>query len=116
MGLGKDLKEDQLSAITALVKGGKSNKEISTITSIPLRSVQRWTKRCRDAGGADPEPPRKRPGGVRKTTPRTLKILQRQVDREPRISAKELKHKNPQLLANVSLRTMQCRLHNNLGK
>ncbi|MPC88779.1 Transposable element Tcb1 transposase [Portunus trituberculatus] len=115
MGLGKDISKYQLSVIAALVKEGKSSKEISSTTGLSMRSVQRWTKRCLEAGDVGPELPRKRPGGIRKTTPRTLEILQRQLDREPYISARELKKKNPQMLANVSVRTVQRLLHDDLG-
>ncbi|MPD06228.1 hypothetical protein E2C01_102025 [Portunus trituberculatus] len=45
---------------------------------------------------------------------RTLKVLQRQVEAEPGITAKELKEKNPQLLQNVSVRTIQRRLKDDL--
>lgn len=38
--LGKDLTKDQLAVISALVKGGKKNEEISVITGLPLRSIQ----------------------------------------------------------------------------
>lgn len=50
MGLGNDLKKDQLLAVAVLVKGRKSNKEISSITGILLCSVQRETKHWHDAG------------------------------------------------------------------
>ena len=41
MGGGKDLTEDQIAAITSLSLVGKSNKEISIISGVALRSVQR---------------------------------------------------------------------------
>lgn len=36
MGFRKDLTKEQLAGISALVKGGKKNKEISAITGLPL--------------------------------------------------------------------------------
>lgn len=62
----------------------------------------------------DSQPPKKRPGGVCKTSHRTLKLLQCQVDFEPLITASELK-KNPTLLQNMSVRTIQWQLHNDLS-
>ena len=41
MGGGKDLTKDQIAAITSLSLAGKSNKEISIISGVSLRSVQR---------------------------------------------------------------------------
>ena len=49
--------------------------------------------------------------GLKKTRPRTLNILKRQVDNEPSITARQLKEMNPNLLSNVSIRTIQRRLH-----
>lgn len=114
MGNRKELTKEQIAVIASLRRVGKSNKQIATITGVTLRSVQRWTKNCREAGDADPPLQQKRPGGPRKTSQRSLKVLKRQVDLEPRISAKELKEKNPRLLHNVSVRTIQRRLHDDL--
>ncbi|XP_076047198.1 uncharacterized protein LOC143028681 [Oratosquilla oratoria] len=111
MGKEKQLTHDQVAAIAALCKAGKANKEIATITGLALRSVQRWAKKTRDAGGADPPLQNKPTGRPRKTTPRTLKVLRRQVDASPRITAPQLKEKNPKLLGHVSVRTVRHRLH-----
>ncbi|MPC99887.1 hypothetical protein E2C01_095332 [Portunus trituberculatus] len=92
MGLRKELTKDQISGISTLSQVGKGNKEIAAITGVTLCSVQRWTKKCRDAGGSVPLPSeKKRTRRPRVTSTRTLKILKCQVDNEPRISAKELK-------------------------
>ena len=115
MGGGKDLTQDQIAAITSLSLVGKSNKEISIISGVSLRSVQRWTKKKREAGDADVPLHKKRPGRPRKNSQRTLKLLQRQVELEPRITAKELKERNKQLLENTSVRTIQKRLRDDLG-
>ena len=61
-------------------------------------------------------PPRKTGSGVkRKTTARTDKILVREVKQDPSITAAELKHKHPDLLKDVSVRTIQHRLQRDLG-
>ncbi|KAG7177742.1 putative Transposable element Tcb1 transposase-like 9, partial [Homarus americanus] len=110
----KQLKTDVVADIVTLHKGKKSNKEISAITGVPLRSVQRWTKKFEDGGGVEDPAHKKRPGRPRVTTPRTLKVIQRQVDKEPRISARQLKEKNPQLLGHVAERTVRKILHDDL--
>ena len=107
--------EDQIAAITSLSLVGKSNKEISIISGVSLRSVQRWTKKKREVGDAEVPLHKKRPGRPRKNSQRTLKLLQRQVEQEPRITAKELKERNTQLLENTSVRTIQKRLRDDLG-
>lgn len=114
MPRGPELRKEQIAAISSLCVAGKSNKDISIQTGIALRSVQRWTKKCRDAGGDDPPLQVKRAGKQRKVSKRTLKVLQRQVEAEPRITAKELKEKNPKLLQQVSVRTVQRRLKDDL--
>ncbi|KAG0718219.1 Transposable element Tcb1 transposase [Chionoecetes opilio] len=114
MGRGKELTKEQITAISSLILGEKDNKEISAITGLALRSVQRWTKKCKDAGEADLPLQKKRTGKARLTSQTTLKVLQRQVNLEPRISAKELREKNPRLLQDVSVRTIQRRLRDDL--
>jgi len=106
MGGGKHLKSDQIAAITALCKEGKSNTEISNTTGISLRSVQRWTTKFHDCGDTDPPLQKKQPGKPQKTSKRTLNVLRRQVDSQPRITAPELKERNPVLLADVSVKTI----------
>ncbi|KAG0721643.1 Transposable element Tcb1 transposase [Chionoecetes opilio] len=114
MGLGKELTKEQIAAISSLILVGKDNKEISAITGLALRSVQRWTKKCKDAGESDPLLQKKRTGKARLTSQRTLKVLQHQVDLEPCISAKELREKNPRLFQDVSVRTIQRCLRDDL--
>lgn len=47
------------------------------------------TKKCRVAGDPDLPLQKKRSGGARKTSERTLKVLKHQVDLEPHISTKD---------------------------
>ncbi|KAG0725462.1 Transposable element Tcb1 transposase [Chionoecetes opilio] len=56
-------------------------------------------------------PPRKPGSGApKKTSPRTDKIMRREVLNDPAITAAELKKNHPALLGNVSVRTIQHRL------
>ena len=51
----------------------------------------------------------------KKTSPRTDKLLKREVTSYPSITAVELKNKHPELLHNVSTRTIRHRLQKDLG-
>ena len=113
MPRGPELTKEQIAAVSSLCVAGKCNKDISIQTGITLRCVQRWTKKFKDAGDDLPLQV-KRAGLPRKTSKKTLKLLQRQVEAEPRITAKELKEKNPQLLQQVYVRTNQRRLKDDL--
>ncbi|KAG0727398.1 hypothetical protein GWK47_034701 [Chionoecetes opilio] len=95
MGGGKDFKSYQVSSIESLALGKKSNKEIARVS---LHSVQHWTLKAWQSGDADLSLQKKRPGRPRATSQRTLRFIQRQVDSEPRITAKEFKKKKPYLI------------------
>ena len=112
---GVRLKEADIGAIAALSKAGKLNIPISEQTGIPLSTVQMWTKRFRDNGYRDITPLHKKsPGPAHKLGPRTLAVLKREVDKSPRISARQLKERNPQLLSHVSVRTVRRVLQRDL--
>lgn len=68
----------------------------------------------RDVGGEDPPLQKKSTRRPRKTTPRMLKVLRRQVDANPRLTAPQLKEQNPNLLRDVSVRTVCRWLHDDL--
>lgn len=93
---------------------GKGNKEIADITGVTLYSVQHWTKKCKDTGGVVPPFSEKKTGRPHITSMRTLKVLKRQVDNEPRIGAKELKENNPRFLHDISVQTIQKCLRDDL--
>ena len=57
MGRGRDLKTPDIAAITHLCKAGHTNKEISDLTGITLRTVQRWNKIFRESGFNNEPPP-----------------------------------------------------------
>ncbi|XP_076064995.1 uncharacterized protein LOC143039030 [Oratosquilla oratoria] len=59
--------------------------------------------------------PLPKPGRPRKTTFRIRKLIDRQVRKDPRLTARLLKEKNPNLLGDVSIRSIQQLLHNDLN-
>ena len=105
----------QIAVITALCKSGHSNNYISQQTGVALRTVQRWTKKFKDAPDGNVDLQKKNPGRPRKTLPRTLNIIKRQVEVSPTITSRQLKEQNPVLLGNVSTRTVRRRLHQDLS-
>ena len=107
MGLGKNLSTEQLAAVTSLCKAGHSNQEISNLTGVSLRSVQRWTKVFRESPDGTIPLQKKQPGKPKKTDRRALNIIKRQLDNNPRLSARQIKESNPALFSHVSLATVK---------
>ena len=101
--------------IIALVKAGHDLAFIAQQTGVRLRTVQRIVKRFRDTGEASVPAPLPKPGRPRLTSARTRSVIARQVNKDPKLTARELKEKNPKLLGNVSLRSVQQLLHDDLG-
>ena len=115
MGPRKLLNSSQIAVICALAKENKTNKEIAAHTALPLRTVQRWTLKFRSGGGVKDPPPHKPAGPKPKLSQRTLNVIRRQLEVEPRITSKELKSRNPRLLAGVAERTLRDYLKKVLG-
>lgn len=55
------------------------------------------------------------PGAPQKTSPRTDKILKHEVLSEPAVTASALKEKHPDLLKDISIRTLQHSLQKDLS-
>lgn len=108
------ISDEQITFVIMLFKGGKSVNEIVNLTGVKQRTVYRWLKRFRDGGEACTPVHKARPGRGRNVSQRTLHSVKRQLDCNPHLTAKEMKEKNP-FLANVSVRTIQRRIHDDLG-
>lgn len=111
----KLLSEPQIPAIFALVKENKSDKEIVRSTGISLRSVQRWTRLYHERGRDVAPPPYKQVGRKCSVSQRTLNFMGRQIEVQPRATSRELKAKNPALLAGVTERSVRRYLKHDLG-
>ena len=114
-----DMPKSQLSReehgmVIGLHSGGSSNREIADQTGINIRTIQRLVKRFKEEGGTDIPAPKPKPGRPRKVSKKTLRVIKRQLVSQPSLTAKEIKEKNPRLLADVSLRTVQERIHDDL--
>ncbi len=68
--------------------------------------MRNWVKRFKDDGGVELPSAKPPPGPSKKTSVRTLTVLKRQLENTPKVTARELKEKNPRLLSEVSIRTV----------
>ena len=109
------LKPPDIAAIAYLAKAGHKPTYISNTTGISLRSCERWSKKFRDNNYEDLPLPSKHPGKARLVSPRGVSILGRDVEKNPRITAKQLKDQNPDILGNVSLNTVRRILRRDLN-
>ncbi|MPC18825.1 Transportin-3 [Portunus trituberculatus] len=102
------------SMIMALVGEGLSNREIGRKLRRSESAIRR-TKKAAAVLGSGAVPERKKgTGRKRKTHPRTDKLLEREVKKDPFITAKELKEEHANVLGEVSVRTIQDRLQKHL--
>ena len=106
---------EDTSAVIALYKVKKTVLEIVEQTGIPARTVQRLIKRYKENGEAFLPVPKPRPGRPTLISPRTKAVINRQLNNNPRLSAREVKQNNPNLLGNVAIRTVSKCLHDDLG-
>ncbi|KAG7155316.1 putative Helix-turn-helix domain-containing protein 1 [Homarus americanus] len=103
MGSGKELGRDTIVAIITPYKEGYKCKDIATRVGIGVQQVQKWIKKFRDGGGEDIPTPKPRSGRPRKIQNRTSKVIKRQLDKNPTLTARKLKENNPALLQDVFL-------------
>ena len=107
-------KED-VAAVIALYKADHDTKFISEQTGVGVRVVQNLIKRFREEGEDALPAPKPKTGRPKLVSPRTLKVISRQVKAEPFLTARQVKEKNPGLLSHCSLRCVQQALHDDLG-
>lgn len=110
----KTLKPGDVKSVIALYKAGVCTKDIAAQNLINVRTVQRLIKKFRDNGEVALPHPEPKSGRPRKLTQQTLRVICRQIKSKPSLTAREIKDKNPILLSEVSLRTIQLRMHDDL--
>lgn len=115
MGARKQLLSDQIGAIIALHKVGKSQREIAKQLEISQSTVNLWISRHSSSDGSCTPVRKMGSGRPRKTTLRTDKLIKRTVLIKPQITAKEIKSEHYNLLNDVSERTIRHRLQKELG-
>jgi len=108
------LTRDDIAAIASLHKAGHFTRDIAEQTGVTFRQVQRYVKRMTEAGDDKLPMKKKPPGKTHKTSLRTLRLVHRELECNPRVSARKIKEDNPRLLSNVSVRTLSRRIHDDL--
>ena len=114
MGNSKQLSKETIAQIVALKQSGLETKEIVEQIGVSERSVRRWCAKFYRQGGVATPTHEKRHGRPVKTSPRVLNIVKRDLESNPRLSARKVKELNPEVLNNVSVRTVGRRI-NKLG-
>lgn len=106
---------DDIVRVIECHKVGLNSVQIANQTGVKERTVRNLIKRFK-AGGSRDLPVQGHGGGVPKNqSPRTLKLLKRQLENNPTLTARKLKEDNPDLLAGTSVRTIQKRISGDLG-
>lgn len=106
MGRKPNLSQETITRIETLHKAGFGPKAIVKQTGVSQRSVERWVRLARAAPPQTKLTQKKPPGRPRKVSRNTLSVINRQIKGQPRLSARQIKESNPQLLENVSERTV----------
>lgn len=111
----KKLNMEEKACALALLSRGMSVYRVAGELNVTQPAIYR----VRDAASALPPgatlPRKKGSGAPRKTSPRTNMILRREVMSGPSVAATTIKSKHPELLKNVSIRTIRHRLQKDLG-
>ncbi|KAG0723088.1 hypothetical protein GWK47_043303 [Chionoecetes opilio] len=102
MGKNKDFSAETIAQIIALKKSGKQTKAISEQICVCPRSVRRWVAKF-DQEGGHTTPTHKRPGKPKKTYSGTQTIVERELESNPRVTAKKLKESNPDIFGQCSV-------------
>ena len=111
----KKLSCEEKTRCLTLLGEGRSVIHVSTIMKISRQAVYNL-KRAAKSVSPGMIPSRKPGSGAkRKTTKRTDQLLKRKVMSDPSITAATLKMELPELLKDVSIRTIQHRLQKELG-
>lgn len=111
----KNLSDVEKARILALREEGVPTNEIVRRTGRGEATIRRIAAAAR---GLPPNQiPKRKPGSgaPRKTSKGTDVLMRREVLKNPFFTANDLKRDHPQLLANVSVRTLQHRLQKDLG-
>ena len=106
MGKNTHITQETIAQIVALSVSGLQTKEIVSQIGVSARTVRRWVAKFHNRGGEDAPTHKRRPGPSKKTNERCRNILKRQLEGNPRITARKIKEDNPELLGEVSVRSV----------
>ncbi|KAG0721130.1 hypothetical protein GWK47_006517 [Chionoecetes opilio] len=97
MGKNKDFSAETIAQIIALNKSSKQTKAISEQIGVCPRIVGRWVAKFDQEGGHTTPTHKKRPGKPKKTDSRSQTIVKRELESNPRMTARKLKESNPDI-------------------
>ncbi|KAG0724085.1 hypothetical protein GWK47_041377 [Chionoecetes opilio] len=102
MGKNKHFSAEIIAQIIALNKSGKQTKAISKKNGVCPRSVRSWVAKFDQEGGHTTPTHKKRPGQPKKTDSRSQTIVKRELESNPRVTARKLKESNPDIFGECS--------------
>ncbi|KAK4317377.1 hypothetical protein Pmani_011539 [Petrolisthes manimaculis] len=105
---------EEKGKVMVLAGVGLSNREIGRRLRRSETAIRRVKQAAATLGTGGTPQRKKGTGRKRKTDTRTDKMLERQVKKDPFVTAKELKEMYADLLGEVSVRTVQIRLQKDL--
>ena len=106
---------DNIVRVIECHKLGMSSTEIEQQTGVKCRTVQNLVAKFK-ASGSTTLPTHGHRGGTKaKVSPKSLLVLKRDLDLTPCLSARKIKENNPLLFGECSVRTVQRRVHQDLG-
>lgn len=100
---------DDITSLVSLYKASESVKKICKVTGFKEQSVQQWVKRYCDGGECALPTPKTHSGRSSKTSPHIVSVIGRQDDKDPKLSAHEVKNGNPILSFLVRSHYTPCR-------
>ncbi|KAG0713237.1 hypothetical protein GWK47_016649 [Chionoecetes opilio] len=103
MGKNKDFSAETIAQIIALNKSSKQTKAISEQIGVGPNSVRRWIAKFDQEGGHTTPTLKKRPGKPKKTDSRSQAIVKRELESNPRVTARKLKESNPDIFVRQAL-------------
>ncbi|MPC94533.1 Transposable element Tc1 transposase [Portunus trituberculatus] len=112
---GKPLDRDTRVRVIQCHKLGLQTKDIVKETGVSELSVRHLVARFQASPNACVPTPAMSTGRPTKISETSLRVLNQCVDVTPTLTARKLKEENPQLLGNVTVRTVSGTLHRRLG-
>ena len=102
MGKNTHLEQDTIAQIIALKESGMQTKYIVSQLGVSGHSVRRWVAKFNQRGSKDTPTNERRPGIKKKTSNRCKNMVKRQLENNPRLTARKVKEDNSRLLGDVS--------------
>ena len=109
------INDAQVAQIVALYKHKVLTSEIASTVGVKVRTAQLWIKKFKDGGEKVQPRVSTSTGRKAKLTDRDVRFLRISLERNPRISSKQLKEKNPKIFGHVSARTLRKYIKGRLG-